>query len=71
MKNREKDSMLQAIRKVIEGFPKEALRTFTSDRGKEFACYQEVEGFGIPFYFADAYAAWQRGSQWIVTRVLP
>ena len=62
MKNREKDSMFQAIRKVIEEFPKEALQTFTSDRGKEFACYQEVERLGIPFYFADAYAAWQRGS---------
>ena len=29
------------------------------DRGKEFACYEQVETeFGIPMYFADAYAAW-------------
>ncbi len=34
----------------------------TADRGKEFACYTWVEQQGIPFYFADAYAAWQRGS---------
>ena len=33
------------------------------DRGKEFACYEQVENeFGIPMYFADAYVAWQRGS---------
>lgn len=33
------------------------------DRGKKFACYEQVETeFGIPRYFADAYAAWQRGS---------
>ena len=33
------------------------------DRGKEFACFEQVETeFGIPMYFADTYAAWQRGS---------
>ena len=33
------------------------------DRGKEFACYEQVENeFGISIYFADAYVAWQRGS---------
>ena len=42
--------------------PKEALKTFTSDRGKEFACYPLVENLGIPFFFADAYSSWQRGS---------
>ena len=30
---------------------------------KEFACFEQVETeFGIPMYFADAYAAWQRGT---------
>ena len=42
--------------------PKKALKTFTTDRGKEFACYKEVEKINIKVYFADAYAAWQRGS---------
>ena len=33
------------------------------DRGKEFACYEQVENeFGIPMSFADTYAAWQRDS---------
>lgn len=33
--------MFQGICKLTEVFPKEALQTFTSARGKEFACYQE------------------------------
>ena len=41
---------------------KKALKTFTTYRGKEFACYKEVEKLNIKVYFADAYAAWQRGS---------
>ena len=60
--DRSKSSMLQAIKKLVSYYPKEALKSFTSDRGKEFACWQEVENMGIPFYFADAYSAWQRGT---------
>ncbi|WP_035420524.1 IS30 family transposase, partial [Hutsoniella sourekii] len=47
---------------LCDSFPLKALKTFTSDRGKEFACYPKVEEKGIDFYFADAYSAWQRGS---------
>lgn len=60
--DRSKNSMLEAIDKLITSLPLEALKTFTSDRGKEFACYKDVEKRGINFYFADAYSAWQRGS---------
>lgn len=62
MVDRSKNSMLEAIDKLIKSLPLEALKTFTSDRGKEFACYEDVEKLGISFYFADAYSAWQRGS---------
>ena len=54
--------MLHAIEQVISSFPKKSFQSFTSDRGKEFACFQEVEQLGIFFYFADPYCAWQRGS---------
>ncbi|WP_302487048.1 hypothetical protein [uncultured Megamonas sp.] len=37
--------------------PKKALKTFTTDRRKEFACYKEVEKLNIKVYFADAYTA--------------
>ena len=62
MKDRSKDSMFKAIKKLCNSLPKESLKSFTSDRGKEFACYDEVEKLGIDFYFADTYSAWQRGS---------
>ena len=54
--------MLEAMRKVIATFPTGSFQSVTSDRGKEFACYREIEALGIPFYFADPYCAWQRGS---------
>ena len=55
-------SMFLAIKQLCKLFPKEALKTFTSDRGKEFACYPLVENLGISFFFAGAYRSWQRGS---------
>lgn len=54
--------MFSAIRELCRLIPKDFLKTFTSDRGKEFACYPLVEELGIDFYFADAYSSWQRGS---------
>ena len=62
MPNRTSASMWQAIQQLLQALPVGAVRTMTADRGKEFACYTAVEQQGIPFYFADAYAAWQRGS---------
>lgn len=50
-------SMFLAIKQLCKLFPKEALKTFTSDRGKEFACYPLVENLGISFFFADAYSS--------------
>lgn len=49
--------MLRAIDKLVKSLPLEALKVLTSDRGKEFACYEDVEKRGINFYFADAYSA--------------
>jgi len=42
---------------LVRQFSKEALKTSTSDRGKEFACYPLVENLGISFFFADAYSS--------------
>ena len=60
--NRTKDAMHNAIEQLTSNLPEHALKSFTSDRGKEFACYPDVEASGIDFYFADAYSAWQRGT---------
>ena len=61
MKNRSKSSMPEAIRQLAANILEEAFRTFTSDRGKEFSCWEEVEKLGIEFYFANPYCSWQRG----------
>lgn len=63
MNDRTQESMLLAIKSLHNIFTNKLLKTFTVDRGKEFGCYKQVETeLGIPVYFADAYAAWQRGS---------
>lgn len=47
-------SMLEPIKNIV--------KTITSDNGKEFAYFYEVEmRLGCDFYFADAYKSWQRG----------
>ena len=39
------------------------IKTFTVDRGKEFANYNEIENrLNIDVYFADPYSSWQRGT---------
>ena len=60
--NRAAKAMFSAIKQLCKLFPKEALKTFTSDRRKEFSCYPPVKNLGISFFFADAYPSWQRGS---------
>lgn len=63
MPDRSKKSMLDAIYQLTKSLPSGAFKTFTSDRGKEFACYEDVEkDLEIDFYFADPYSAWQRGT---------
>lgn len=64
MLDRSKDSMYKAIEQLVSsGLPKKVFKSFTSDRGKEFACYKDVEkNLKIDFYFADPYSAWQRGT---------
>ena len=56
-------SMLAAISQLYRSMPKGVFKTGTTDRGKEFACYNKVYAeLGLPLYFADAYSSWQRGS---------
>ena len=45
MKDRSKDSMLEAIKKLIKSLPK-------------FACYKEIANMVINFCFADSYSVW-------------
>ena len=48
---------------VFESISNTLIKTFTVDRGKEFAGYNEIEKrLNIDVYFADPYASWQRGT---------
>ena len=63
MPDRSAASMEKAIRTLHARYPSEVFQSFTTDRGKEFSCYPIIEAeLEIPVYFADPYAAWQRGS---------
>lgn len=56
-------SMEIAFGVVASQHPSKAFQTATSDRGKEFACYADLEStHGVQIYFADPYSSWQRGS---------
>lgn len=61
--NRSAQSMKWAIEQLISRYPRPCFQTFTTDRGKEFSCYADIKKqYGIPIYFADPYAPWQRGT---------
>ena len=63
IENRSATEMYRAISQLYELFPKDTFKTYTVDRGKEFACYSKVEAnLKVPVYFADAYSSWCIGS---------
>lgn len=63
MPDRTASSMELAFSTLIESFPKGTFQTATVDRGKEFACYKRLDStYDLNVYFADPYAAWQRGT---------
>ncbi len=70
--DRKSDSVKQAL---IQFFSSRTYRTkvqsITTDNGKEFSCFKELEDrFNIPFYFCAAYASWQKGSNENANRIL-
>jgi IS30 family transposase len=49
--------------KLFSKVPKHLRKTFTVDNGREFARFRDLEvKTGLAVYFADPYAAWQRGT---------
>ena len=60
IKDRTKKDVMRGFQVMLSGLP---VKTMTSDRGKEFACYQEAEEwFQAPFYFTRPYSPWQKPS---------
>lgn len=63
MPDRTAYSMEVAFGVIASQYPQAAFQTATVDRGKEFACYANLENFhNLKVYFADPYSSWQRGS---------
>ena len=63
MPDRSAASMNRAIATLQKQLPPGAIHLLTVDRGKEFATHASItQALGIPLYFADSFAAWQRGS---------
>lgn len=61
--DRSATSMEAAVKLLHQQLPEGAIQTATTDRGKEFSCYNTLEqDLNIQVYFADAYSSWQRGS---------
>jgi len=63
MPDRTAHSMEIAFGVAASQYPQGAFKTVTTDRGKEFASYTELEHFhNVNIFFADPYSSWQRGS---------
>ncbi len=53
----------KAVTGAYHRIPKSLRKTLTLDNGKEFARFKQIErDTGLQIYFADPYAAWQRGA---------
>jgi len=56
-------TMTEASTKSFKVIPKVFRQTLTVDNGKEFSQFKKLEKWtGLTVYFADPYAAWQRGT---------
>lgn len=63
MPNRKAGTFNEATIENFKYIPKEYIKTFTSDNGKEFSGFKELEKeLGIKAYFANPYHSWERGT---------
>ena len=63
LSNKKAESLTQQSTKAFFRIPKKMRQTLTVDNGKEFSRFKELEEkTGLTVYFADPYAAWQRGT---------
>lgn len=62
-KKRDSDSVKGVILEVLNRLPSWKKKTITPDRGKEFACHEEItKETGIEFYFPRPHSPWERGT---------
>lgn len=62
-KKKDSDSVKEVMLDVLNSLPSRKKKTITPDRGKEFACHEEItEETGIEFYFPRPHSPWDRGT---------
>ena len=60
--NREAESVKKVVIETLAKFPKDAVKTITTDNGKEFAKWEEMENaLDCKIYFTDPYCACAHG----------
>jgi len=63
MPDRTSESMEKAIKYLYRILPEKAFITATTDRGGEFACFENIKkDLGLDLFFADPYCSHQRGT---------
>lgn len=62
MPDRTASSVLEAVTKFVEEYGTNVVKSITADRGKEFACFKEIEALGPRFFFCTPYSPQERGS---------
>lgn len=63
LKARRSAAVNRASKRLFAAIPAQLRRTLTLDNGKEFASHEQLaRAIGMPVYFAQPYAAWQRGT---------
>lgn len=61
--SRNSDEVKNAIINELKNYPNGAVKTITTDNGKEFAKWSEMEQkLNTQIYFADPFCPWQKGS---------
>jgi transposase, IS30 family len=61
--NKRADTFAERTIRVFRSIPRACRHTLTVDNGKEFARFKRIESqTGLDVFFADPYAAWQRGT---------
>lgn len=60
---KDSDSVKEVMLGVLNSLPSRKKKTITPDRGKEFACHEEItQETGIEFYFPRPHSPWDRGT---------
>ena len=61
--NRSAELVATLVIQYLKQFPKELVKTITTDNGKEFADWKRIEEeLDCQVYFCDTFCAWQKGS---------